>query len=101
MAAVKEHPDLEKARRIVLEAVKDLPAKVYLFGSWARGEQRRYSDIDVAIRADGPVPADLFVELQERLEHSDILYPVDLVDLHMAPRSLRERVLEEGVLWNE
>jgi predicted nucleotidyltransferase len=92
--------DLDQVRAIVLEGLRGHPARVYLFGSWARGKARRISDIDVGILPLEPLPPGLLLDLQEALENSDVLYPVDLVDLTSAYGPLRERVLSEGVLWS-
>jgi predicted nucleotidyltransferase len=91
--------DLEQARQIVLNELRGRPAKVYLFGSWARNEARRYSDIDIGILPTEPLPPELLLELADKLDQSEVLYPVDLVDLSTAPASLRDRVLAEGILW--
>jgi hypothetical protein len=40
---------LEEVKRFVLGHLSEQPAKVYLFGSWARGEEKRSSDIDLAV----------------------------------------------------
>jgi predicted nucleotidyltransferase len=92
--------DLEQVQRIVLEGLKGHRARVYLFGSWARGEERRISDIDVGIEPLEPLPAGLLLDLQDALDNSDVLYPVDLVNLDVAAPGLRERVLTEGMPWN-
>jgi predicted nucleotidyltransferase len=92
--------DLEEARRIILKGLEDHPASVYLFGSWARNEARRYSDIDVAISSPEPLPPGLLLEIEEALDQSEVLYPVELVDLTTASESLRERVAAEGIPWN-
>ena len=60
----------------------------------------RFSDIDIAILPEQLLPPGLLLDLQDALESSEALYPVDLVDLSEAPAALRERVLAEGVLWN-
>ena len=91
--------DLDEARRIVLEGLRPHAARVWLFGSRARGEPGRASDIDVAVLPEGPLPAGLLQEVREALENSQILYPVDLVDLTTAEPGLRETVLREGVPW--
>jgi predicted nucleotidyltransferase len=91
--------DLEEVRRIVLRLLEGRQARVYLFGSWARGEACRVSDIDVAILPAEPLPAGLLPEIEEALDNSLILYPVDLVDLSTTSDQFRERVQAEGVLW--
>ena len=92
--------DIEEAGRIVLERLRNHPARVFLLGSCARGDARRYSDIDIAILPAEPLPPELLFEIEEALEESDVLYPVDLVDLSVAPAPLRERVPRAGVPWN-
>lgn len=86
---------------MVLDRLAGRQARVFLFGSWARGEARRYSDTDVASLAAEPLPAGFLLDLQEALEASRVLYSVDLVDLADAPAALRERVLAEGRPWND
>ncbi len=92
--------DLEDVRRIVLEGLAGLPARVYLFGSWARGEAWRGSDIDVAVDSDRPLPPGLLARIHDALDESGVLHPVDLVDLAQAAPALRERVRAEGVPWS-
>jgi predicted nucleotidyltransferase len=92
---------LEEVRRIVLDVVSEKNVKVYLFGSWARGEATRLSDIDVAIDPHVPLPRGTLARLRERLEESHIPYHVDVVDLTRTAPEFRHRVLAEGVLWSD
>jgi len=81
------------ARTEVLEA--------YLFGSAARGETRRHSDLDVAVFVDdscaGSFPygyrSSLAAELTRALQRDDI----DVVVLNGASPLLYQRVLRDGV----
>ena len=82
-----------------LRSLKPKRARVYLFGSWARGEVRRSSDIDVAILPRRRLPEDLLPRLREALEESHVPYKVDLVNLGEAGASLKKRVLNEGIRW--
>lgn len=91
--------DLDEVRRIVLRFLEGRKARVYLFGSWARGEACRISDIDVAILPSEPLPLGLLPDIDEALENSASLYPVDLVDLTTVPEAFRARVLAEGIPW--
>lgn len=75
-------------------------AAVYLFGSFARGEARAGSDVDVALllRAEPPAGFDgLLLRLEGDLERS-IGGPVQLVVLNRAPVDLVHEVLRDGVL---
>ena len=94
-----DQADLEEARLIILDFLRGHAARVWLFGSRARGEGGRGGDIDVAILSERPLPPALLAELREALDNSQILYPVDLVDLSVADPGLREKVLREGIPW--
>jgi len=55
----QDSADLREVRRIVLRGLEGRRASVYLFGSWARGEAARVSDIDVAILPAESLPPGL------------------------------------------
>lgn len=93
---------LDMVRDLVLQGLANANARVYLFGSWARGEQRRTSDIDIAIEHDGSLAADaLILNIREILEESLVPYRVDVVDLTKAGSILAEKVRKEGILWKD
>jgi uncharacterized protein len=73
---------------------------VYIFGSVARGQARRSSDVDVGVLYEVTPPATLEgmgFELAAELERV-IGRPVDLVVLNRAPADLIHRVLRDGIL---
>jgi len=73
--------------------------RLILFGSRARGDCRPTSDIDLALRADKPIPAWALAEMRERLEESHLPLRVDLVDYARAPEDLKHAIEEEGIPW--
>jgi predicted nucleotidyltransferase len=75
------------------------PVRVYLFGSAATGQLRRGSDLDVAVLPLGALPPGWQSELRERLEESNLLYRVDLIDLSQVSPEFARRVAAEGVRW--
>jgi predicted nucleotidyltransferase len=92
--------DLELVRAIVLDTLQGSPARVYLIGSVARGEARSSSDIDVGVLPLAPLPDGLLADLRERLEESNALRVVDVVDLSNVSPEFQRRALTEGVLWS-
>lgn len=84
----------------MLEGLRGHQARVYLFGSAAKGLAGAGSDIDVAVLPLKPLPVGVLSSVRERLEESTIPYQVDLVDLTRTDPSFRKRVQEEGLLWN-
>jgi hypothetical protein len=98
MNTVREQA-IRELRRMVLDALGQREAEVWLFGSCARGEVRQHSDIDIAILARDRLPAEFLAELAADIEDSPIPYDVDLVDLRHADPALVEEVRREGIKW--
>ncbi|MFS2010165.1 nucleotidyltransferase family protein [Azospirillum sp. CT11-132] len=90
---------LDAVKHIVLEQLAGHPARVYLFGSCARGDVGHWSDIDVAIDPLEPLPPGLIGEINEELEESTVPYFVDVVDLRTAGQEVRQEVEREGIEW--
>jgi predicted nucleotidyltransferase len=86
---------------IILDTLDDVSAKVYLFGSWAREEEKRTSNIDIGLLSKEEIPIAKWVELRERIEESYLPYRVDLVDLSKANSVLVEKVKSEGIIWRD
>jgi len=79
---------------------KDKGVKIVLFGSRARGDYTRVSDIDVGILLEeNKANRKKFILLKERVENSNIPYKVDLVDLSQTSEEFREKALREGISW--
>jgi uncharacterized protein len=90
---------IEELRGMVLPALGERDAEVWLFGSCARGEALRHSDIDIAILPRDELPFGFFSDLSESVEESSIPYDVDIVDLRSAAPAFIEEVRREGVKW--
>ena len=90
--------DKEAVLRALRPYLEGTGTRLFLFGSFARGEGRQASDLALL----SPVPLkDLMPLLREALEEAPVVRRVDLVDLAEAEPAFRERVLREGVLWAE
>jgi len=92
---------VERLRRMVVGALGEHDAAVYLFGSHARGEVRDASDIDIAILPRSDLPSAFFGELAATIEESTIPYDVDIVDLREVSPAFREEVIRTGVKWRD
>jgi uncharacterized protein len=100
MNATRERA-IGELRRMVLAALSQRAAEVWLFGSSARGDTRQHSDIDIAILPRGEFPSGFFGELAADIEESTIPYDVDLVDLRHADPALLAAVRAEGMKWRD
>lgn len=91
--------DRSAIERIVTHVLGEGRASLKLFGSRARGDARRTSDIDVALLADRAVSAAELAAMREALEESIVPVRVDLVDYARAPSQLRAAIDSEGIVW--
>ena len=87
-----------EAKEFTLKFWQNQPVRIYLFGSWARGEAKRSSDVDIAIESREDMSF-LIGEFREALENSCIVYNVDVVDMNFAAESLCKKIREEGIVW--
>lgn len=83
----------------VRSTVPDVIA-IHLFGSMARGDVHRESDVDLAILSGAKIPTAALFDLTARLE--TLLHrSVDLVDLRAASAVLRVQVLGDAELLDD
>lgn len=83
----------------VRSTVPDVIA-IYLFGSMARGDVHRESDVDLAILSGAKIPTAALFDLTARLE-ALLHRSVDLVDLRAASAVLRVQVLGDAELLDD
>jgi predicted nucleotidyltransferase len=90
---------IEELRRMVLAALGDHDAAVWLFGSCARGDVRHMSDIDIGILPRDELAPGVFATLADAIEESTIPYNVDVVDLRNVDPVWLDVIRREGVQW--
>ncbi len=84
----------EHAKEIdkIIEPIKNNSevVSIYLFGSYARGREKPFSDIDICVIADRDADRDAILSNSSR--------KIDLSIFHDLPLTMRFRVLKEGKL---
>jgi len=90
----------EEFDKIVKEFVSETGAKVFIFGSRARGDNYPSSDIDIGIMYEKPIGYHISI-LREKFENSNIPYKVDVVDLEKVDEKFRREILKEAVRWED
>ncbi|MGC4377217.1 nucleotidyltransferase domain-containing protein [Fictibacillus sp. Mic-4] len=100
MSVANRDKILEEVKRIVFSCLQNTEAVVYLFGSWARKQERPTSDIDIAVSYTSCLPDGTLTRLRLELEESTIPYRVEIVDLTYSDEQFRNKVKEEGIKWN-
>lgn len=91
---------IQRVKAIVLQHFSAQDVRIYLFGSWARGEHKRSSDIDIAIEGNRDISYEITL-LREKLEESTIPRRIDVVDMNHAGTVLCQRIRKEGIVWKE
>lgn len=86
---------------MLIGALGDCDAAVWLFGSCARGDVQHPDDIDVAIFPRGDFPSEFFARFLADFAESPIPYDLDLVDLRQAHPALLDEVLWTGIRWRD
>lgn len=77
----------ERHINFILEVLhKNIPhrdAKFYVFGSRAKGTNREYSDIDIAVKlSNEKISADVLGKILLEFSDSTLPYEVDVIDLN-------------------
>ena len=101
MEMSRREQTLLQLKNIVLQTMNDVQVNIYLFGSWARNEEKRTSDIDIGFLPIEKIPIKKWVELRDKIEESHLAYSVDVVDLSKVDSSLVKVVVEEGIVWKD
>ena len=92
---------IQKVKKAVLKSFEHDNVLIVLFGSRARGNAHRTSDIDVGILPYGECDRRKVAALRAEFEEMNIPYTVDLVNLADVPDDFRQKVLAEGAIWKE
>ncbi|MBP1909623.1 type VII toxin-antitoxin system MntA family adenylyltransferase antitoxin [Methanolobus bombayensis] len=90
---------IQKVKAAVLQAFENEDVQIFLFGSRAKGNAHRTSDIDIGILPTGCFDRKIITALRAELEEMNIPYNVDLVDLSTVSEDFRQQVLNEGEIW--
>jgi predicted nucleotidyltransferase len=74
-------------------------AKVYLFGSRARGTHTERSDIDIAVDIGRKLTIEEWAMADGVLEGLNILQKIDVVDMWRASESMKQQITQDGIEW--
>jgi predicted nucleotidyltransferase len=88
------------ARRVaaIVRSVTGDPAyRTFLFGSWASGEARERSDIDIGIEGPAEVKPAAMAEIREACDALPTLYTIELVDFARVPREFAGNAISHSL----
>lgn len=85
---------------LVAIITKYLPdAKIYLYGSRARGTHRNGSDIDLAVDTGAKVDWKMMMKIEDEIDESTIPLFVDVIDIHDVGKKFLEEIRSEWIIW--
>ena len=88
--------DLVAVRKILKDIIPEYP--VWAFGSRVRGNETKYSDLDLVIISMEPVPLDIMADLNDAFDESDLIFKVDIVDWATTSDTFRRIIEAEKVI---
>lgn len=87
-------------KKIIFNYLDRSKDKVFIFGSRAIGDNRKFSDIDLGIISKRKLPYMLISDLEEAFEESDLPYKVEVVDFSTVSKRFKELALKKIVSLN-
>ncbi|MDD5056246.1 MAG: nucleotidyltransferase domain-containing protein [Sideroxydans sp.] len=91
--------ELEMVRDILMRVIPE--REVWVFGSRVQGKANPYSDLDLAVIGEQPLPLASRAELADAFDQSDLTIKVDVVDWAAASESFRQIIASQKVLLKE
>ncbi len=83
--------DLKAVRAILRRYIPD--REVRAFGSRLSGTAKPFSDLDLAVMGNEPLPASILADLKDAFSESDLPFKVDIVDWAETRENFR-RIIE-------
>lgn len=93
--------DFNEIQRKIIGVISGVmpDAKIYLFGSRARGSNQKSSDIDIALDTGVQLERIEVGEIRDMLNASNIPYKIDVVDFNNIPEPMQENIIKERIIW--
>ncbi len=92
-------PECDLLHQQIIAPLKCAGAKVWIFGSRARGDFKKFSDVDILYEfpEDRPCPSGLLYDLKTAIEESRLPYRVDLVATKDVVTSYRKGIWADRI----
>lgn len=93
-----ETKHLEFLKATLKKQFCDENIKFYIFGSRAKGTQKEYSDIDIAVDDKGQkISTDILLKAISEFENSTFPYEVDIIDLNSIEKNFKSLITSDLV----
>ncbi|MBI2470577.1 MAG: nucleotidyltransferase domain-containing protein [Planctomycetes bacterium] len=92
---------LSAVKEVVITFLKDEKVKIILFGSRARGDNNKCSDVDIGIIPIGKFNDERIILLKQKIENLNIPYKVELVNLSEVSIEFKREAMKDAVVWKD
>ncbi len=92
---------LSAVKEVVITFLKDEKVKIILFGSRARGNNQRCSDVDIGIIPAGKFHEERITLLKEKIENTNIPYKVEIVNLSEVSEEFKREAMKDAIVWKD
>ena len=94
---MRKNKEIEKIKSKIVPLLKKYKVtKAGIFGSYARGDQKKKSDVDILIEIDDNLSLFRIIELKRILEKK-LKRKIDLVEYSLIRKELRNSILSDEV----
>lgn len=80
-------------KTLVAPHLPDNSYSVVMFGSWVKGKNRVFSDVDIGIIGPKPLSGKVYSDIIDAFEQSDLPYRVDIVDFSCVSDRVKKNAL--------
>lgn len=88
----------EKHLKILLAILKKYPYSFYAFGSRVKGEQQKFSDLDLCYKEF--IPLNILNQIKSDLNESNLPFNVDLIDYLAASEDFQNLIKNDLIKIN-
>lgn len=94
-----EDRHLDFVLSVLKRNISDVDAKFYVFGSRAKGTNKKYSDIDIAVDLNGKkLDVSILGKILIEFQDSTLPFEVDVVDLNSIDEDFRNLIKNDLVI---
>ena len=99
--ATRTQPEiLEEIKKILWRHLDRKKYRAFVYGSRAVGDSFKWSDVDVGIEGDKPIPMTEWTDIEDDLEQSNIPFMVEVVDFKRVDKDFYKRAKQKVIPLN-
>jgi predicted nucleotidyltransferase len=89
--------DFKLVNELVFKPLKNNGCQVWVFGSRARGDFHKYSDLDIVFKSDSKMENNILTNIKDKLEESRLNIKIDIVNIDELAKSYIPKMLQERI----